>query len=69
LSSDSECRFIVNKWGNYSVGFIARQGFKMCTSESVISGDVIDKRKIDIEHWIYLAVTVSINQMECSPVF
>jgi hypothetical protein len=63
LSSDSECRFVVKKWGNYSASFVAKQGFKMCTSESVISDGVIDKRKIDIEHWSYFRVTVIINKM------
>jgi len=64
LPSDSEYRFSVNKWGNYSTSFIAKQGFKICTSVSVISDHVIDERKIDVEHWIYFRVTVRIYKME-----
>jgi len=64
LSSDSEYRLSVNKWGNYSTSFIAKQGLKICTFESVIPYRVIDERKIDIEHWVYFRVTVRINKME-----
>jgi hypothetical protein len=69
LSSDSEYRFGVNKWGNYSTSFTAKQGFKICTSEFVISDHVIDERKIDIEHRRYFRVTVRINKIEYRAVF